>query len=49
MAIEFNCPHCKMKLKAGSDFAGKKAKCPSCNKEIVVPEGETKGSTKAKE
>ena len=49
MAIQFNCPHCQMMLKAESNFAGKRAKCPQCNKELVVPEGETKVSNEEKE
>jgi hypothetical protein len=48
MAIQFICPHCKKKLVAESNFAGKKGKCFFCGKELVVPEGETKVSKEEK-
>ena len=38
MLIEFVCPHCEKLLRAGTDYAGKRCKCPNCNQEIVVPE-----------
>ena len=38
MLIEFECQHCQKLLRAGSDYAGKKGKCPNCKKEITVPE-----------
>ncbi|NIP26175.1 MAG: hypothetical protein GWN67_17500 [Phycisphaerae bacterium] len=49
MAIQFNCPHCKKKLEAERSFAGKKAICPLCNKEFVVPEEDKQMSKKGKE
>lgn len=48
MSIEFQCPHCKTKLRAGSDLAGSKGTCPSCEKEITVPAQDTKGQNKEK-
>ena len=38
MLIKFACPHCKVALNVGSDFAGKKGNCPNCKKELTVPE-----------
>jgi transposase-like protein len=43
MAIEFNCPHCKVNLKAGSELAGTEGKCPNCKKAITVPTQASKG------
>jgi|GEM_PF-6521123 len=37
MAIEFNCPECRQMMKAGEEFAGKKARCPSCMAVVSVP------------
>lgn len=37
MFIEFQCPHCEVKLRAGDKWAGEKAACPSCKKEFIVP------------
>ena len=51
MLLKFQCPHCEEWLKAGSDFAGKKANCPNCKKEITVPEEsaeESKQTSKGK-
>ena len=48
MAIEFNCPHCKANLKAGSELAGTKGTCPNCKKEITVPTQDSKGNKTAK-
>jgi len=42
MAIEFNCPHCKANLKAGSELAGKKGECPNCKKPITMPSQNSK-------
>lgn len=42
MAIEFECPHCKVKLKAGSELASTKGKCPNCKKAITVPSQNSK-------
>ncbi|HEV56789.1 MAG TPA: hypothetical protein ENN87_04740 [Phycisphaerales bacterium] len=41
MVIEFHCPHCEVRLKAGENLAGKSGTCPNCNKEIQVPEAAT--------
>lgn len=38
MTIEFECPHCKTTLKAPDGLAGKTGPCPSCKKEVTVPE-----------
>ena len=38
MLIEFKCPHCQAKLQDPGEFAGKKAKCPRCKKQLIVPE-----------
>lgn len=51
MAIPVKCPHCRTKIKAPDNVAGKKVKCPSCNQAFRVPEvaataaagGESKG------
>jgi hypothetical protein len=37
MPIKFKCPHCQTPLSAGSDLAGKAAKCPDCGKDVTVP------------
>ena len=37
MLIKFNCPHCQASLCVGRDFAGKKAACPKCKKEVTIP------------
>lgn len=37
MSIEFNCPECRQMMKAGEEFAGKKARCPSCMAVVAVP------------
>ena len=37
MLIEFECPHCRTGLKAGSNLAGTKGECPSCKKPLTVP------------
>ena len=39
--ITFNCPACKHVLKAGSEKAGRKAKCTKCGKEVTIPSEET--------
>lgn len=50
MFIEFKCPHCQTKLQDPSDFAGRKAKCPRCKKQVIVPEvsGSSKENSKEK-
>jgi hypothetical protein len=37
-----------MKLKADSEFSGKRAQCPQCKKELVVPKEDTQVSKKEK-
>ena len=36
--IEFQCPGCAKRLKAGPTFAGKRVKCPQCGSAVQVPE-----------
>jgi hypothetical protein len=38
MAITFNCPHCKKKLKAPDSAAGKTSPCPYCGGLAACPE-----------
>jgi len=40
MIVEFECSHCKTKLRAENKIADKTASCPVCNKKITVPQGE---------
>ena len=40
MVIEFHCPHCDAKLKAGVKLAGQSGACPNCGKELTVPSAE---------
>ena len=49
MLIEFECPHCRKLLRAGSDHASKKGKCPNCGKEITVPEKDSAKATELKQ
>ena len=49
MVIEFECPHCKTKLKAGVNLAGQKGTCPSCSKELTVPESDKAASPETEE
>lgn len=37
MAIVVDCPHCKEKLSIKDEYAGRKGKCPKCQKPIQVP------------
>ena len=37
MIIEFECRHCKTKLRAENSIANPIALCPVCNKKIIVP------------
>jgi len=49
--VEFECPHCKTKLRAENDIASPTGLCPACNKEIAVPQikqRETKNKEKQK-
>ena len=39
--IEFDCPHCSMRLKVSSKIAGQPAKCPSCSAISTVPSNQT--------
>ncbi len=36
--LEFQCPKCSKKLKAGVAFAGKRVRCPQCSEPVRVPE-----------
>ncbi len=36
MAIQFQCPHCKRPLKVRDEWAGKKARCPACQKLLTI-------------
>lgn len=38
MAIPFKCPSCGRKMRARDEQAGKKARCPSCQSVIIVPD-----------
>ena len=35
--IEFECAHCKIRLKVAASLAGQDAKCPNCNQVSPVP------------
>ncbi len=35
--LEFQCPQCSKKLKAGGEIAGRKVKCPGCKAVVRVP------------
>lgn len=35
--IRFKCPHCQKQLQARDHLAGKKAKCTTCQKPVVIP------------
>jgi transcription elongation factor Elf1 len=37
MSIKFNCPNCKKLLSVKEHLAGKRAKCPACQKPLVIP------------
>ena len=37
MSISFNCESCKKRIKAPDSLAGKKANCPKCKAECVIP------------
>lgn len=39
MAIDFKCPNCSSVLRVGDEFAGKPAKCPSCQQVSTIPPG----------
>jgi DNA-directed RNA polymerase subunit RPC12/RpoP len=36
--LEFQCPKCEKRLKAGVQFAGKRVRCPQCREPVRVPE-----------
>lgn len=38
MAINFTCSHCQKPLRVKEELAGKKAKCPRCQKVVVIPD-----------
>ena len=35
--IQFHCPHCRTKITAGIEYAGRRAKCKSCQSVVQVP------------
>jgi hypothetical protein len=37
MAIEFDCPHCRLHYRLKDELAGKAATCKSCRNKIVIP------------
>ena len=37
MTIKFPCPNCKKPLKVKEELAGKRAKCPACQKILTIP------------
>jgi hypothetical protein len=37
MSIKFKCPHCKKPLSVKDQLAGKRAKCPACDKVLTIP------------
>ena len=39
MAIAVDCPHCGKQLKVKDELAGRKGKCPQCQKTIEIPAG----------
>jgi hypothetical protein len=36
--IRFTCPHCKRRLRVAASAAGKRIRCPKCEKAVGVPE-----------
>ncbi len=38
MDVTFICPNCKQELEADTSLAGTTIQCPSCNKNITIPE-----------
>jgi len=49
MLIRFECPHCKARLQVGVKLIGTKGTCPSCKKEITVPDKGADSSKKKRE
>jgi hypothetical protein len=37
MAIEFHCEHCGKAIKAPTEMAGKRGKCPACHNSVYIP------------
>src|SRR6187399_1705282 len=37
MAIEFDCPNCRARIRTPDEAAGKKARCPQCQQISPVP------------
>ncbi|MBK9127547.1 MAG: hypothetical protein IPM13_07070 [Phycisphaerales bacterium] len=37
MPIEFHCNHCNHLIRAGSEHAGKRGKCPHCKNSVYIP------------
>lgn len=38
MPLDFDCTHCRRRIRAPEELAGKKAKCPQCQQVVDVPE-----------
>ena len=38
LEIKFDCPHCGQKLEVDDSYYGRTVACPSCKKEIIIPE-----------
>ncbi|MGN6135585.1 MAG: hypothetical protein ACTHOU_13950 [Aureliella sp.] len=43
--LEFQCPKCARRLKASSQAAGKRLKCPGCGQPVKVPGGPTQAAS----
>ncbi len=41
MTIKFDCPNCLRKLSVKDELAGKKGKCPGCQKNVLIPAATT--------
>lgn len=37
--VTFNCPRCRRQVRAARAMSGKKARCPACDKFLIVPTG----------
>jgi hypothetical protein len=49
MSISLKCPGCRSKLRLRGDLAGRKVKCPRCDKVLLVPEAEVEVAVAAEE
>jgi hypothetical protein len=43
MSITLDCPSCGQRLRVGDEHAGKRARCPSCESAVPVPDEKTYG------